>query len=915
MSFFTKKNFLYKLIICICIFLALMNIGTPQKVYAKEPETGGALLKPIGELVLGLSDAIMNVLQKAVMGTNATLELDNTKRFDWKTAIIWLVVIAIAVAATIITAGGVWAAIGPMIVAAAKIAAIYGAICLATQGAAHTVVTSIMAESLNDTLVFPTYTIGPEEIFTGKILLFDANIFNPKEVKVEYNVVGGEDGKTIISTQTVPFKQWNEKDKFEEENQPKRFYYEKNGKIVETSVNNSAYELRNVISRWYYIIRTIALVGSMLILLYIGIRIIISSIAEEKAKYKQMLSDWVIALCLIFLMHYIMIFAHNIVDSITNLFGTLVNQGTHVATIVGPKDVLRDAVKDLETSQNVEAGYYYDETNNVIKIPTNLMGRMRVEAQNESGTTDYVGYIVAYLVLVIFTLTFSFTYIKRLLYLLFLTVIAPFVALTYPIDKIHDGKAQAFDMWLKEYIFNLLIQPFHLLLYTIFVSMAIELSSTNIIYTLVVLGFMMPAEKFLRTMFGFNKASTPGMLGGAAGAAMAMSAVNSLGKFAKGGHGGKDGGGNKDKEKDKNEKIRMPDSSHSQQQLFENVANENQQPNNSGNEPGGNGPGGNQNSLDEERNRLASERSVLEEFEAEGALSDNWSDEDYEAYQELEREQLEAEERLRQQEAANASDPEETANVSVPEPEEVAQPAPQTPEPSNNKPKKTRSAGRAIGRFVGRTALSAGKYTLKTGVNLAGKTALGLAGGMIGLAAGVASGDPSKAFQNTVAGAGTGAAVASGITNRVSSGIKNSVDSYNKEKEKFMQDYYGADYDEYKRKQQDNEFMKDKAIREMYKQKLGLDNKKDVDLAMKDALKYREYGINDNSTIIKAMKLDNGNSQNRADNRRIAAAKLAESSKSQKDLETNMKRFGKTKGITQAQVDDMERLVRKINNL
>ena len=38
----------------------------------------------------------------------------------------------------------------------------------------------------------------------------------------------------------------------------------------------------------------------------------------------------------------------------------------------------------------------------------------------------------------------------------FLTIIAPLVALTYPIDKINDGKAQAFNMWFKEYIFNLL---------------------------------------------------------------------------------------------------------------------------------------------------------------------------------------------------------------------------------------------------------------------------------------------------------------------------------------------------------------------------------------------------------------------------------------------------------------------------
>ncbi len=64
----------------------------------------------------------------------------------------------------------------------------------------------------------------------------------------------------------------------------------------------------------------------------------------------------------------------------------------------------------------------------------------------------------------------------------FLTIIAPLVAITYPIDKINDGKAQAFDMWLKEYIFNLLIQPLHLLLYIILINSAMTFASKNIFY-------------------------------------------------------------------------------------------------------------------------------------------------------------------------------------------------------------------------------------------------------------------------------------------------------------------------------------------------------------------------------------------------------------------------------------------------
>ena len=46
---------------------------------------------------------------------------------------------------------------------------------------------------------------------------------------------------------------------------------------------------------------------------------------------------------------------------------------------------------------------------------------------------------------------------------------------------------------------------------------------------MVAIGFMIPAEKLLRSLFGFEKAKTPGLLAGPAGAAVTMGAMQ---KFA-----------------------------------------------------------------------------------------------------------------------------------------------------------------------------------------------------------------------------------------------------------------------------------------------------------------------------------------------------------------------------------------------
>lgn len=89
--------------------------------------------------------------------------------------------------------------------------------------------------------------------------------------------------------------------------------------------------------------------------------------------------------------------------------------------------------------------------------------------------------------------------------LAFLTIIAPLMAMTYPLDKLQDGSAQGFNTWLKEYIFNLLIQPVHLILYTVLIGASMDLVADNIVFALVALGFILQAEKILRKFFGFEK--------------------------------------------------------------------------------------------------------------------------------------------------------------------------------------------------------------------------------------------------------------------------------------------------------------------------------------------------------------------------------------------------------------------------
>ncbi len=288
----------------------------------------------------------------------------------------------------------------------------------------------------------------------------------------------------------------------------------KTGNDEQDQKMNIAMKLRPTIASWYTAIRAVAIVALMSVLVYLGIRILLTGIAADKAKYKKMLMDWVVAMCLLFVMHYIMSFALTMSETVTALIASEPN-----------------STFTVELTKNT----------NISNFGTNLMSYVRLMIQCVN-LSDKLAFFFLYLMLVIYNFRFTWVYLKRVVNMAFLTLMAPLVSVTYPIDKVGDSKAQAFDMWIKEFTFNALIQPLHLILYIVLLGSATELAVYNPLYAIVCLGFIIAGEKLLKQMFGFNKApgGTLGSLAGAAG--VSTLAARGVGMFAK---GGKDkGGGN-----------------------------------------------------------------------------------------------------------------------------------------------------------------------------------------------------------------------------------------------------------------------------------------------------------------------------------------------------------------------------------
>ena len=261
--------------------------------------------------------------------------------------------------------------------------------------------------------------------------------------------------------------------------------------ITEKEYKSTAAILQNTISTWYNALKRIALVGLLSVLVYVGIKIVqSSSSAKNKAKYKEMLKNWLFALCILFTLHYVMSITITAVDKLCEVL--------QASTIgVNGQDI--------------------------------LMSIVRNEIANSKDWAAAFTYVIIYDVLVVFTLIYTIQYVRRVIHIGFLTTIAPLITLTYPLDKIKDGKAQAFDMWLKDYIFFALLQVVHLLIYYIFLGSAIDLNNQgNWLFAIVAITFITVAEKFVKKMFGFDKAKSINAVAAGATGALVNNLMESL---------------------------------------------------------------------------------------------------------------------------------------------------------------------------------------------------------------------------------------------------------------------------------------------------------------------------------------------------------------------------------------------------
>ena len=235
------------------------------------------------------------------------------------------------------------------------------------------------------------------------------------------------------------------------------------------SSNNAADIVKKNVSTWYFALRTLAIVGNLVLLIYIGIRMIISTVGEQQAKYKKMFFNWLVSFILVFLMHYVFVILFELQTLLINLVKTIIENWDNGANATFEKDLIVNAWQT-----------FY-----------------------EAKGWNTVLYVIEIIVFTYYQIKFSYLYFKRFLTVGFLVLISPLITLADAVYSV-ENRVPIFRVWMKEIIFNIFIQVIHATTYTIFIISASEIAKEVPIVAMIFLMSLSRAEKIIKSSFGLK---------------------------------------------------------------------------------------------------------------------------------------------------------------------------------------------------------------------------------------------------------------------------------------------------------------------------------------------------------------------------------------------------------------------------
>lgn len=231
----------------------------------------------------------------------------------------------------------------------------------------------------------------------------------------------------------------------------------------DTSSNNINDKVKISVSQWYFALRNIAIVANLLLLVYIGIRMAISTVSEQQARYKKMFFNWFVSFLLLFNIHYVLIIFFEAQKILIDIISSFTGSGEFESDIL----------------QNTWKGF----------------------AENKGWGT--VVYVIEIFIQTFYRLKFFWVYAKRFLTVGLLLIISPLISVMDAIYSV-DQKLPIFKKWTKEITYNVILQVIHAAVYAVFILSASEIAKQIPIVGMLMLIALSRTEQIVRSTLKLN---------------------------------------------------------------------------------------------------------------------------------------------------------------------------------------------------------------------------------------------------------------------------------------------------------------------------------------------------------------------------------------------------------------------------
>lgn len=307
--------------------------------------------------------------------------------------------------------------------------------------------------------------------------------------------------------------------------------------FINPDSSSPLFAINSVVAGIYNSFVVIAITAFILVTMLIGIKLVLSTIASQKAQYKKAITSWAAGILILLSLHWILagifIINETIVQKIYDLSRVDSNWYFNIRTVASIPYV-GSTISQFTSWFNVSGSNVglFTCTDEVIGneqvayalgcVPGYLGLVLKYMLEGYGG--NIVGSLIAFVVMGQ-TIAVIFMYLKRVFFTLLLGLVGPLIVVVDTLNRSMGKNSQIFINWLKQISLTILMQSFHAVYLYITIKMIIGIGNTMsnqtmaaIVIILLTAG-LIKFEKMFKQLFGIGD-SVVGDLKGSSDKAM-----------------------------------------------------------------------------------------------------------------------------------------------------------------------------------------------------------------------------------------------------------------------------------------------------------------------------------------------------------------------------------------------------------